>query len=109
MRHGHQQTTGPSDALLWKAEIRRRSRWRNDALRPAPVPAQTRRRLCLESVSKSGRKIATFPAKGSAQRRRDVAAVDGGHVGGGLERERLRHEGLRDVLGRDLAPEQVAA
>src|SRR5882724_6079207 len=45
----------------------------------------------------------------SAQRRRDIAAVDGRHVGGGLQRQRLRQKGLRDVLGGDLALQQVAA
>src|SRR5262249_44612043 len=42
------------------------------------------------------------------QRRGDVAAVDRGHVAGGLEFERLMQERLRHVLGGDLAAEQVA-
>src|SRR6266478_5136304 len=33
----------------------------------------------------------------SPQRRGDVAAVDGGDVGGGFERERMVQEGLRDI------------
>src|ERR1700722_13488882 len=45
----------------------------------------------------------------SAHRGGDIAAIDRGDVGSGLERERVMHEGLRDVLGGDFAAEQVAA
>ena len=45
----------------------------------------------------------------SAQRRRNVAAIHGGDAAGGLERHRLGEKSLGDVLGRDLAAEQVAA
>src|SRR5437588_7402301 len=44
----------------------------------------------------------------SAQRRRDVSAIDRGHVAGRLERGCMIEKRLRDVLGGDLAPEQVA-
>src|SRR6185437_17128690 len=47
--------------------------------------------------------------EGLAHRRGDVAAVDGGDVGGCLERQRLVQEGLRDVGGGDFAAEQIAA
>src|SRR3954465_7096138 len=43
------------------------------------------------------------------ERRRDVAAVYGRHVAGGFQLQRLVQEGLRHVLGGDLAAEQIAA
>ena len=42
-----------------------------------------------------------------AQRGGDIAAVDGGDIGGGFERQRLRQEGLRHVLGGDLAASRL--
>jgi len=42
-------------------------------------------------------------------RRGDIAAVNGGDVGGGLQRQRLMQKRLRHVVGGDLAAEQVAA
>ena len=45
---------------------------------------------------------------GSAQSGSDVAAVDGGDIGGRFERHRMMQEGLRNVLGPDLAAEQIA-
>ncbi len=39
----------------------------------------------------------------------DIAAVDGGDVGGGLERQRLVHKRLSHILRRDFAAEQIAA
>ena len=44
----------------------------------------------------------------SPQRGGDVAAVDGGDIGGGLQRQRLGQERLRDILGRDFPAEQIA-
>src|SRR3954468_15081643 len=41
-----------------------------------------------------------------SQRRRDVAAVDCRDIRGGFQRQRLRHKGLRDVVGGDLALQQ---
>jgi hypothetical protein len=38
----------------------------------------------------------------SPQRGSDVAAVDGGDVGGGLQRRRLGQNRLRDILDRDV-------
>ena len=58
-----------------------------------------------------------FPgAAGKGRRRRrqsaeccgDIAAVDVGDVGGGLERHRMVQKGLRHVLGRHLAAEKIA-
>src|SRR3954464_13833425 len=40
------------------------------------------------------------------QRRGDITAVHGGHVGGRRERKRLRQERLRDVVCGHLAAEQ---
>ena len=39
----------------------------------------------------------------------DIAAVDGGDVGRGLQRQRLMHKRLRHILGRHFAAEQIAA
>src|SRR5262249_12345032 len=50
-----------------------------------------------------------FPAGVSPQCRCDIAAVDGGDIRGGLERQRLGKEGLCHVRRRHLATEQVAA
>jgi hypothetical protein len=46
---------------------------------------------------------------GLTHRRGDIAAIDRGHVAGGLQFQRLMQERLRHVLGGDLAAEQVAA
>src|SRR5215216_3699828 len=43
------------------------------------------------------------------ERRRDVAPVYGCHIAGGFQLQRLVQEGLRDVLGGDLAAEQISA
>src|ERR1700687_2555402 len=43
--------------------------------------------------------------KRSPHRRRDIAAVDGGDVGGGLERQRLVQEASRHVVGGDFDAE----
>ena len=47
--------------------------------------------------------------RASTQRRGDVAAVHGGDIGGGFQRQRLGEKRLRHVGGRHLAAEQVAA
>ena len=49
-----------------------------------------------------------FPAGPLAQGGRDVAAVYRGDACGGLGLERQVDEGLGDVLGPDLAAEQIA-
>ena len=45
----------------------------------------------------------------SAQRSRDVAAVDGGHIGRGALRQCLVQERLRYIIGGDLLPQKIAA
>ena len=45
-----------------------------------------------------------FAKPRSPQRRRNVATVDGGNVGGGFQRQRLGRKGLRYVVGRHFPP-----
>ena len=56
-----------------------------------------------------GLKASRAGLSGLPQRRRDVAAVDGGDIAGGFQLQRLVQKGLRHVLGGDFAAEQVAA
>src|SRR5436853_525500 len=44
-----------------------------------------------------------------SQRGRDIAAVYGCHIAGGFQLQRLVQEGLRHVLGGDLAAQEIAA
>src|SRR4029077_18557736 len=44
----------------------------------------------------------------SAESRGDIAAIDGGDIGGGFERHGMVQKSLSDVLRRHLAPEQIA-
>src|SRR2546421_575959 len=65
--------------------------------------------ICLPQISVLDR---TPTSRGlqepSAKDGGNVAAIDGCDVGGGLQRQRMMQEGLCDVLGHNLATQQVA-
>src|SRR5580692_1210818 len=66
---------------------------------------------CTSILARSAAALFGFGVmgRGSPHRSGDIAAVDGGDVGGCLQRQRLVQECLRDVVGGDFAAEQVAA
>jgi ATP-dependent Clp protease adaptor protein ClpS len=96
-----------AEALAREADTRCASESRTPDRRTVRAPVS-------DHSARSGALLARFASGPSGemslpQRRRDVAAIDGGDVGGGLERQRLGQEGLRHILRGDLAAEQVAA
>ena len=93
-----------------RLSLRRRGwpgRWRGAA---GQAPTATGR--AMSGVERRRLRMIILPGSAASlslsERRGDVAAIDGGDVGGGLERQRLMQEGLGHVLGRDLAAEQIA-